>query len=293
MTSTTTTGGPGNSFSLGSSRSDGSSQERSHPRCRYIRPPRTFSPRRSLSRSASVYGPTDLAEHLLLNVPSMIAESEADLIRMRTREGPAVAKGQLRGKTLKLSASQRRHLLELNPARNFEGADRFEDAVYLTGVTLKDIEALVPTFRKAPSPDSIAIPTACAQVPVLARGYRTSNAGHSRTYRSRIPRPRSSTHSSAPATASIGWVRAHQSPGVSDLPGRSRRRFVGRNRRRIDFPAPKRSARKNPIGTVTSCFTPMCEGPVGCMRTIIMFPRVLQRLSASSCARSLYHPVSA
>ena len=45
----------------------------------------------------------------------MVAEFEADLIRMRTREGIAVAKakGRLRGKTPKLSASQRRHLLEL------------------------------------------------------------------------------------------------------------------------------------------------------------------------------------
>lgn len=46
----------------------------------------------------------------------MVAEFEADLIRMRTREGIAVAKakGRLRGKTPKFTDSQRRHLLELH-----------------------------------------------------------------------------------------------------------------------------------------------------------------------------------
>ncbi|MET8183714.1 recombinase family protein [Streptomyces sp. NPDC005336] len=43
---------------------------------------------------------------------------EADLIRMRTREGMAVAraKGRLRGKQPKLSTSQRKHLLALHEA---------------------------------------------------------------------------------------------------------------------------------------------------------------------------------
>ncbi|MGX5357125.1 recombinase family protein [Kocuria sp. KH4] len=49
-------------------------------------------------------------------VLSMVAEFESDLIRMRTREGMAVAraKGRLRGKQPKLSALQRRHLMALH-----------------------------------------------------------------------------------------------------------------------------------------------------------------------------------
>jgi DNA invertase Pin-like site-specific DNA recombinase len=45
----------------------------------------------------------------------MIAELEADLGRMRTREGMAVAKakGRLRGKQPKLKPNQEQHLLEL------------------------------------------------------------------------------------------------------------------------------------------------------------------------------------
>lgn len=70
----------------------------------------------SLSLGASVYDPTDPVGRLLFNVLGMVAEFEADLIRMRTREGMAVAKakGRLRGKTPKLTAPQRRHLLELH-----------------------------------------------------------------------------------------------------------------------------------------------------------------------------------
>lgn len=48
----------------------------------------------------------------------MVAEFEADLIRMRTREGMAVAKakGRLKGKQPKLSKTQRKHLLTLHDA---------------------------------------------------------------------------------------------------------------------------------------------------------------------------------
>src|SRR5215207_557255 len=46
----------------------------------------------------------------------MVAEFEADLIRMRTREGMQVAKakGRLRGKQPKLKLNQAKHLLELH-----------------------------------------------------------------------------------------------------------------------------------------------------------------------------------
>ncbi len=49
----------------------------------------------------------------------MVAEFEADLARLRTREGMAVAKakGRLRGKKPKLSRSQEAHLVELHRAR--------------------------------------------------------------------------------------------------------------------------------------------------------------------------------
>jgi DNA invertase Pin-like site-specific DNA recombinase len=61
----------------------------------------------ALSLGGSVYDPTDPVGRLLFNVLSMVAEFESDLIRMRTREGMAVAraKGRLHGKQPKLSAS--------------------------------------------------------------------------------------------------------------------------------------------------------------------------------------------
>jgi DNA invertase Pin-like site-specific DNA recombinase len=69
----------------------------------------------SLSLGGSVYDPTDAVGRLLFNVLAMVAEFESDLIRMRTREGMAVAKakGRLRGKQPKLSPAQEKHLVEL------------------------------------------------------------------------------------------------------------------------------------------------------------------------------------
>src|SRR2546421_7040141 len=59
-----------------------------------------------LNLGGSVHDPTDPVGRLLFNVLAMIAEFEADLIRMRTREGMRIAraKGRLRGKRPKLSS---------------------------------------------------------------------------------------------------------------------------------------------------------------------------------------------
>ena len=64
-----------------------------------------------LSLGGSVYDPTDAVGRLLFNVLAMVAEFEADLIRLRTREGMKVAKakGHLRGKQSKLSRRQEAH----------------------------------------------------------------------------------------------------------------------------------------------------------------------------------------
>ena len=72
----------------------------------------------ALSLGGSVYDPNDAVGRLLFNVLGMVAEFEADLIRLRTREGMAIArsKGKLKGKKPKFSPSQRKHLLTLHTA---------------------------------------------------------------------------------------------------------------------------------------------------------------------------------
>lgn len=70
----------------------------------------------ALSLGGSVHDPTDPIGRLLFNVLAMVAEFESDLIKMRTREGLAVARaaGRLRGRKPKLSARQEEHLVELH-----------------------------------------------------------------------------------------------------------------------------------------------------------------------------------
>ena len=74
-----------------------------------------------LSLGGSLHDPTDPVGRSLFNVLAMVAEFEADLISMRTREGMKVAKakGRLRGKQPKLTTAQARHLLELTDTGNY------------------------------------------------------------------------------------------------------------------------------------------------------------------------------
>ena len=81
-----------------------------------------------LSIGGSVRDPTGPMGDLLFDPLAMTAEFEADLIRMRTREGMKVAKpkGRRRGKQPKLSTNQEKHLLELHSTGDYSKAELAE-----------------------------------------------------------------------------------------------------------------------------------------------------------------------
>jgi DNA invertase Pin-like site-specific DNA recombinase len=81
-----------------------------------------------LNLGGSVLDPTDPVGRLLFNVLAIFAEFEADLIKMRTREGMKVARarGRLRGKQPKLSASQEAHLVALHRAGSHTSSELAE-----------------------------------------------------------------------------------------------------------------------------------------------------------------------
>ena len=85
-----------------------------------------------LALGSSVHDPTDPVGRLLFNVLAMVAEFESDLIKMRTREGLAVARaaGRLRGRKPKLTPRQEAHLVELYRA----GGRTTTDLAHLFGV---------------------------------------------------------------------------------------------------------------------------------------------------------------
>jgi hypothetical protein len=71
-----------------------------------------------LSLGGSVYDPNDPMDKCFFNILATFAEFEVDLLRMRTREGMAIARanGRLKGKTPQLSRTQRAVLVKLHAA---------------------------------------------------------------------------------------------------------------------------------------------------------------------------------
>ncbi|MCP3819802.1 recombinase family protein [Streptomyces sp. A3M-1-3] len=67
-----------------------------------------------LSLGGTLYDPADPMGKLFFNILATFAEFEVDLLRMRTREGMAVArsKGKLKGKQPKLTPRQQAHLIK-------------------------------------------------------------------------------------------------------------------------------------------------------------------------------------
>ena len=101
-----------------------------------------------LSLGGSIHDPTDPVGRLLFNVLAMVAEFEADLIRMRTREGMKIAKakGRLRGKQPKLKPNQAKHLLELHDLGTHTQAELAE----LFGVGRSTVYRTIERLRPMP-----------------------------------------------------------------------------------------------------------------------------------------------
>ena len=81
-----------------------------------------------LQLGSSVHDPTDPMGKMFFNILATFAEFEADLIRMRTREGMAVARarGRLRGKKPKLSDRQQRELRRMYDTGDYSVSDLAE-----------------------------------------------------------------------------------------------------------------------------------------------------------------------
>ncbi|MBU3032243.1 recombinase family protein, partial [Paracoccus sp. XHP0099] len=74
------------------------------------------------------FDPADPMGKMFFNILATFAEFEADLIRMRTREGMAIAraKGKLRGKQPKLSEKQQRELSRMHASGEYSISDLAE-----------------------------------------------------------------------------------------------------------------------------------------------------------------------
>lgn len=81
-----------------------------------------------LQIGGSVHDPSDPMGKLFFNILATFAEFEADLIRMRTREGMAIArsKGKLRGKKPKLSDRQQKELRRMYDTGEYSVSDLAE-----------------------------------------------------------------------------------------------------------------------------------------------------------------------
>ncbi|MCX8281776.1 recombinase family protein [Phyllobacterium sp. 0TCS1.6C] len=81
-----------------------------------------------LALGSSIYDPTDPMGKMFFNILATFAEFESDLIRMRTREGMAVAraKGKLRGKQPKLSEKQHKELHRMHDTGDYSISDLAE-----------------------------------------------------------------------------------------------------------------------------------------------------------------------
>jgi DNA invertase Pin-like site-specific DNA recombinase len=81
-----------------------------------------------LSLGGSIYDPADPMSKMFFNMLAVFAEFEADLLKMRTREGMAVARsrGRLKGKQPKLSARQQAELVRMHGTGEYTIADLME-----------------------------------------------------------------------------------------------------------------------------------------------------------------------
>lgn len=81
-----------------------------------------------LALGASIYDPADPMGRMFFNILATFAEFESDLIRLRTREGMAIARsrGKLKGKKPKLTDKQQRELRRMHDTGEYAIGDLAE-----------------------------------------------------------------------------------------------------------------------------------------------------------------------
>ncbi|MFI0453505.1 recombinase family protein [Actinomadura sp. 6N118] len=81
-----------------------------------------------LNLGGSVYDPTDPMSKMFFNMLAVFAEFEADLLKMRTREGMAIARsrGRLKGRRPKLSTRQQAELVRMHGTGEYTIAELME-----------------------------------------------------------------------------------------------------------------------------------------------------------------------
>ena len=100
-----------------------------------------------LALGASVYDPSDPMGKMFFNILATFAEFEADLIRMRTREGMAVARarGKLRGRKPKLSDRRQTELRRMYDTGDYSVSDLAELFVVSRPTVYRVLERTQPT----------------------------------------------------------------------------------------------------------------------------------------------------
>ncbi len=81
-----------------------------------------------LSLGGSLYDPADPMGKMFFNILATFAEFEVDLLRLRTREGMAIAKGRgrLKGKQPKLTTRQQAELVRMHASGEYTIAELME-----------------------------------------------------------------------------------------------------------------------------------------------------------------------
>jgi DNA invertase Pin-like site-specific DNA recombinase len=108
----------------------------------------------TLSLGGQLYDPNDPMGKMFFNILATFAEFEVDLLRMRTREGMAVAraKGKLRGKQPKLTARQQAHLVKEHKSGEHTIADLAELFSVSRATVYRVLERATGPATPAPSP---------------------------------------------------------------------------------------------------------------------------------------------
>jgi DNA invertase Pin-like site-specific DNA recombinase len=105
-----------------------------------------------LEFAGKIYDPTDAMDKMFFNILATFAEFEVDLLRMRTREGMAVAraKGKLKGKQPKLTARQQSHLVQQHQS----GEHTIADLAELFSVSRATVYRVLERHQNAATPST-------------------------------------------------------------------------------------------------------------------------------------------